>query len=294
MEPAGLRTAERARFALAWRCLDSADALSARAFREGAYEVSIKSDHSPMLDLEVRIERAIEASIRRAFPGDAVVGEELGGTAEEASLWVIDPIDGTSNFVEGLPAYAHMICYVRRARPRFSLVSAPLLGRRWWAVSGAGAFESGRRLTVSSVDRLEGARIAYGGLRDYGPDTQGMVRLITACARSRGFGNFLPHMLVAEGTYDIASSGAGGAVWDVVPLDLIVSEAGGRLTSLTGGLWSDGEAVVTSNGLLHTAALRKVGAVTQGPVVLRGASTGTPNPGPRSGPRTAPPAAASE
>ncbi|MEV5568313.1 inositol monophosphatase family protein, partial [Streptomyces sp. NPDC052196] len=138
--------------------MDVADSLSAQAFRNRAYTVSYKADGSPVLDVEVGIEREVGRRIRAAFPGDGILGEELGGSSEADRLWVVDPVDGTANFVEGVPIYAHMICYVRGGWPLFAAVSAPLLGRRWWAVAGQGAFEGGRRLSVSDVPRLAEAR----------------------------------------------------------------------------------------------------------------------------------------
>lgn len=278
---------EPTRFRVAWECLDVADALSAQAFRNRAYTVSYKADGSPMVDMEVAIEREMGRRIRAAFPSDGMLGEELGGSAEADSLWVVDPVDGTANFIEGVPIYAHMICYVRSGRPLFAAVSAPLLGRRWWAAAGQGAFEGGRRLSVSDVSRLAEARIGYGGLRDYGLRTEGFVRLIRACRRARGFGNFLPHMLVAEGTYELASSGDGGEPWDVMALELIVTEAGGRLTSMDGHPNRAGEAVLTSNGLLHAPALRVVneGSRSRAP----GAAAETPSRLPRHALRTVPP-----
>ncbi|MFA1538197.1 inositol monophosphatase family protein [Actinomadura monticuli] len=247
------------RFALAWNLLDRADELSAAAFRSGGYETWTKADGSPVTDVDMRVEDVLTGGIRAAFGADSVLAEEGGRIPGDSVQWVIDPLDGSANFIEGIPVYAHMVALLRAGSPVFALVSSPVLGRRWWAYRGCGAFERTRRVAASTTARLDGARIAYGGLRDYDPPSlDGLVRLIRRCMRSRGFGNFLPHMLVAEGTYDLASSGGGGEPWDVAPLGLIVEEAGGRMTSLRGGAWDAADPVLTSNAILHGEALRIV------------------------------------
>lgn len=243
------------RFALAWNLLDRADELSAAAFRGGGFETWTKADGSPVTDVDVRVEDMLTARIRAAFGADSILAEEGGHTPGDSVQWVIDPLDGSANFVERIPIYAHMVALLRAGSPVFAMVSAPVLGRRWWAYRGRGAFDRARRVAASGTTRLDRARIAYGGLRDYDPAAlDGLVRLIRRCMRSRGFGNFLPHMLVAEGTYDLASSGGDARPWDIAPLSLIVEEAGGRMTSLRGGTWGT-DAVLTSNAILHDAAL---------------------------------------
>jgi histidinol-phosphatase len=250
------------RFALAWNALDEADASSTAAFLARSHHLSLKSDGSPVTDVDVAIESALAASISRQFPHDVILGEELGGVPDASHLWIVDPIDGTSNFAEGIPIYAHLICYQESGYPSFALVSAPMLGKRWWAYRGAGSYESSERIRVSTTAVIGDAHISYGGLRDYREYTDGFVRLITACRRARGFGNFLPHMLVAEGTYDLASSGAGCKPWDVAPLHLIVHEAGGLLTGFDGsGCAADGP-ILTSNQRLHQDALAVVNGRT--------------------------------
>jgi histidinol-phosphatase len=216
----------------------------------------IKDDGSPVTSLDLEIERLFSSRIAADFPEDGVLGEELGGSrSEHGWTWIVDPIDGTANFIEGLPAYAHMVACQLQGETVFSLISAPMLERRWWAYRGLGAFRGGVPVGVSGTADLSAAKIAYGGLRDYAVRTPDVVRLITSCARSRAPGNFLSHVLVADGTYDLASSADGCSPWDVVPLRLLVSEAGGRLTDLDGGEWSAPGAVLSSNGLLHQAAL---------------------------------------
>jgi histidinol-phosphatase len=249
--------ADDERFLLAWDLLDRADELSAAAFRGGDFSVWTKDDGSPVTDVDIRIDRLLTEQVAAAFGGDAVLAEESGGAKDGTDMWIIDPLDGSANFVERVPVYAHMIARMRAGAAIFAMVSAPLLGRRWWAYRGRGAFQGAERISVSSTSEVDQARIAYGGLRDYDDaSAAGLVRLIRRCRRSRGFGNFLPHMLVAEGTYDLASSGTGGQPWDVTPLALIVEEAGGRLTALGGRPWTESDPLLTSNTMLHDAALK--------------------------------------
>src|ERR1700744_3428967 len=192
-----------ARFALAWNALDEADAYSTAVFDARSHRVSLKSDGSPVTDVDIAIQSALTANISSQFPSDVVFGEELGGVPDASHLWVVDTLDGTSNFVEGIPIYAHMISYKEFGELIFAVVSAPLLGKRWWAYRGAGSYERAERIRVSVTAAIGAARIAFGGLRDYPGYADGFVRLIRECRRARGFGNFLPHMLVAEGTYDL-------------------------------------------------------------------------------------------
>ncbi|MGO8767325.1 MAG: inositol monophosphatase family protein [Mycobacterium sp.] len=235
---------------------------STATFLARSHHVSLKSDGSPVTDVDIAIETAITARISCQFPRDAILGEELGGVPEASHLWIVDPIDGTSNFVEGIPIYAHLISYQESAHLIFALVSAPLLGKRWWAYRGAGSYQGAERIHVSTTAAIIEARISYGGLRDYPRYADGFVRLIRTCRRARGFGNFLPHMLVAEGTYDLASSGAGCKPWDVAPLHLIVGEAGGLLTAFDGtGFTADGP-ILASNGRLHQDALALINGLT--------------------------------
>lgn len=247
------------RLLLAWHALDEIDTMSVAAFQAGCHRVQIKADGSPVTDLELAIERVLVAGIRVEFPDDSVLGEESGLLCRGAGRWIIDPIDGTSNLLEGVPLYAHMVAYVHAGSMRFAVVSAPALRARWWACRGAGAFRGNERIAVSRKRDIAEARLGYGGLRDYDEcAAAGMVRLARRCLRSRGFGNFLPHMLVAEGTYDLASSGRGGGIWDIAPLALIVREAGGRITSLAGLERYGSGPILTSNSILHPAALAVV------------------------------------
>ena len=243
------------RLDLAWRLLDEADSLSLAAFRTGGHDVRRKPDGSPVTSVDLAVESLLADGIRGGFPGDVVLGEEYGATGEADDSWIVDPLDGTAHFVEGIPIYAHLLVRMHRDEPVFAVVSAPALGRRWWAVRGLGAFYGDERMGVSDTGDLARASIAYGGIADYGEHTEPFTTLVRSCARSRGFGNFFPHMLVAQGTYDLASSGGGGDVWDIAPLAFIVTEAGGAVTGFDGCAWDAARPVLTSNAALHGEAL---------------------------------------
>lgn len=265
MTPASAPPRLDERFALAWAIMDEADGISSSAHRSRGYRVDQKPDLTPVTDVDIRIEQVMLEAIARRFPADGILAEESGGAITPGEQWVIDPLDGTASFIEGLPVFAHMLAKTGGGAD-FAIVSAPLLGRRWWTYQDAGAYQGDRPVTVSSTDRVEQARICYGGLRDYAePDAAGLVRLARRCLRSRAFGNFLTAMLVAEGTYDLASIGAGGQPWDIAPLAMIVAAAGGCLTALSGRPWGRREAILVSNGRLHAEAARCIGAAKEAP-----------------------------
>lgn len=244
------------RFALAWALVDEMDQRSVRAFESGGLRAAVKDDGSPVTDLDRDLESHARYAIARDFPADAITGEEGGSTGLGLERWLIDPIDGTANLLEGVPIYAHQVAYGAPGVLQFSIVSAPVLRRRWWAVRGAGAQGLTGRLALSTAVRLDESSIAYGGLRDHGPDLERFVGLVVACRRARGYGNFLPHMLVADGTYDLGASAAGGAIWDVEPLQFIVEEAGGVATDLDGRAWREKAPLLTGNPAIHRAAIR--------------------------------------
>lgn len=251
---------EDERFAHAWAAIDEADATSRTIFRSRSFGVAAKDDGSLVTSCDTSIEQSLTAGITKTFPSDSILGEELSSraTGSETNLWVIDPIDATTNFIDAIPIYAHMIAFQRMGESVFSIISAPILGKRWWAYRGVGAFERHAKLRVSSTSSLAQARISFGSLHGYPGRSADFLRLVGACKSSRGFGNFFSHMLVAEGLYDLATSGAGCRLWDVIPVELIVREAGGRMTSLDNDSWQDHGPFLTSNNLLHEAAVMKL------------------------------------
>ena len=251
---------------LAHLLADDADSITMSRFKSLDLRVTSKPDLTPVSDADTAAEQAIRRTLSRARPRDAVHGEEMADTGWGPRRWVIDPIDGTKNFVRGVPVWATLIALVDDDRPVVGLVAAPALGRRWWAATGAGSWtgrslSSARRNTVSQVGGLEDASISYSSLgswRTVGRRTE-FLDLTESCWRSRAYGDFWSYMLVAEGAVDIATE-PDLAVYDMAALVPIVTEAGGRFTSLDGrdGCWG-GNALAT-NGLLHDEVLGRLGA----------------------------------
>jgi len=245
---------------------DDADSTAQARFKALDLHVMTKPDLTPVTDADQSVEQGIRRVLSRARPRDAVLGEETGSTGHSQRRWVVDPIDGTKNFVRGVPVWASLIALVDDGMPVVGLVSAPALGRRWWAATGSGAY-SGRSLSsakpihVSKVASLEDASMSYsstGSWRKVDRYDQ-FIGLADTCWRTRAYGDFWSYMLVAEGAVDIAAEPE-LEVYDMAALVPIVTEAGGRFTSLDGrdGCWG-GNAVAT-NGLLHDEVLGRLGA----------------------------------
>ncbi|MFN2589653.1 MAG: inositol monophosphatase, partial [Actinomycetota bacterium] len=184
---------------------DMADDMTLPAFRSRAFEVETKSDLTPVTEIDRGVERAVRKRVDRARPGEVVVGEEFG--AEDGDVrWIVDPIDGTKNFVRGIPVYGTLLALQRDGELVVGVASAPALGRRWWAVRGEGAFVDGTAIRVSSVGRLTDAQLCFGGLNAWrsAGRLDAFLDLAARCKRTRGFGDFWMHMLVAEGAADVA------------------------------------------------------------------------------------------
>jgi len=244
---------------------DAVERITMTRFRAEDLVVEAKPDLTLVSDADKAAEELIRGQLRRTRPRDAVEGEEFETTGHGPRRWVIDPIDGTHNFVRGVPAWATLISLVDNETPVLGLVAAPGLGRRWWAATGSGAW-SGRSLTaakrihVSRVSRMGDASLSYssiGSWRKVGRREE-FLALADDCWRTRAFGDFWSYMLVAEGAVDIAAEPE-LAVHDMAALVPIVLEAGGRFTSLAGkdGPWG-GNAVAT-NGILHDEVLERIG-----------------------------------
>ncbi|MGN6302238.1 MAG: histidinol-phosphatase [Angustibacter sp.] len=244
---------------------DQVDGLTMDRFRAADLEVDTKPDLTPVSDADVRAEELVRSQLKRTRPRDAVVGEELETTGHGQRRWVIDPIDGTKNFVRGVPVWATLIALVDDGEPVVGLVSAPALQRRWWAATGSGAW-TGRslsqatRINVSQVATVRDASLSYSSLGGWEQldRLEPFLDLTRLCWRTRAYGDFWSYMLVAEGAVDIACEPE-LAVHDMAALVPIVTEAGGRFTSLDGepGPWG-GNAVAT-NGLLHDEVLGLLG-----------------------------------
>jgi histidinol-phosphatase len=233
---------------LALELADTADAISSRSF--GAkLEVETKADLTPVTEAD----RAVELELRRllveARPDDAILGEEHGETPGAGGRrWLLDPIDGTRNFTRGIPVWGTLIALEEGGDVRVGVVSAPALGRRWWAERDGGAFANGERIRVSRIDRIEDAVLSFALDRQ-------LPEIASRAWHVRGFGDLWAHMLVAEGAVDAAVDAVGVSEWDLAAVQVIVEEAGGRLTDLAGERSLDSGTAVTSNGLLHAQIL---------------------------------------
>lgn len=234
-----------------------ADEITRPRFRAHDLVVESKPDLTPVTEVDRDAEKALRARIEAAQPGDGILGEEYGETAGAGPRrWILDPIDGTKSFVRGIPAWATLIALERDGEMVVGVVSAPALGRRWWAARGEGAFADGERIRVSRVSRLEDALLCFTSVTAF--DDYGLGEQFHALARrswaARGFSDYWGHVLVAEGSADIAVEPAMN-LWDNAALQVLVEEAGGRFTDLEGNRRVDGGDAVTTNGLLHEEVL---------------------------------------
>ncbi|HJQ45756.1 MAG TPA: histidinol-phosphatase [Amycolatopsis sp.] len=247
---------------LAGRLADAADAITTARFRARDLKVDSKPDRTPVTDADTAVEDAVRELLAGERPMDAVVGEERGGESWSAGrVWILDPIDGTKNFLRGAPVWATLIALVEDGTPTVGMISAPLLGRRWWAAQGAGAWSRDatgeRRISVSGVSSLEDAYLSTTHLGSWTEhhSREAYLALTDACWENRAFGDFWSHCLVAEGAIDLAAEAIVNP-WDVAAAQVLVAEAGGRFSDLSGKPRFDGGSALSSNGLLHDAALR--------------------------------------
>ncbi|WP_319448589.1 MULTISPECIES: histidinol-phosphatase [unclassified Mycobacterium] len=248
---------------LALQLADEADALTMERFGALDLRIETKPDLTPVTDADRGAEEALRATLSAQRPEDALLGEEFGGTAVFAGRqWVLDPIDGTKNFVRGVPVWATLISLLVDGVPQVGVVSAPALGRRWWAGAGTGAFTSfggkSRRISVSGVDELGSASLSFSDLTTGWDDGRAkFLDLNDAVWRVRGYGDFWSYCLVAEGAVDIAAEPE-VKLWDLAALDILVREAGGRFTSVDGSPGPHGGSAVATNGLLHDRVLARL------------------------------------
>ncbi|GEE03916.1 putative monophosphatase [Gordonia spumicola] len=247
--------------ALALALATAADALTSARFGALDLQVDSKPDLTPVSDADLACERLLREELSAARPDDAVLGEEFGGDPLlEGRQWVLDPIDGTKNFVRGVPVWSTLIALLVDGVPVVGVVSAPALNRRWWASAGGGAFTSHdgveRAIGVSGVPDVESASLAFSSLsgwKDRGIRDR-FIDLTDRVWRVRGYGDFFNYCLVAEGAVDVTAEPE-VSLWDLAPLDILVREAGGRFTSLDGVDGPAGGSAVASNGLLHDDVL---------------------------------------
>jgi len=240
---------------------DAADDITMRRFRSVDLRVESKPDLTPVTDADLAVEESLRNVLSRARPRDAMLGEEYGHTGSSQRCWVIDPIDGTKNFVRGVPVWATLIGLMAEDEVIAGVVSAPALGRRWWAARDGGAW-TGKGLTkatacrVSRVSSLSDASLSFSGLSSWEragklPELLGLSRKVW---RTRAYGDFWSHVLVAEGAIDISAE-TDVTLWDLAALQIIVEEAGGAFTDLSGIPRPDRGSAVCTNGLLHQEVL---------------------------------------
>jgi histidinol-phosphatase len=248
---------------LALSLADIADAITLDRADAADLRVKRKPDRTPVTDADLAVEDAIRAVLTQQRPQDAVLGEEGGGpTGQRAGrIWLLDPIDGTKNFLRGVPVWATLIALVAHGRPVVGVISAPALRRRWWAATGGGAhtrdMDGTRPIAVSGVSDLADAYVSTTHLGSWVEhrSRESYLALVDACWENRAFGDFWQHCLVAEGAIDLAAEPIVNP-WDVAAAQVLVEQAGGRFTDLDGIARYDGGTALSSNGLLHDAALR--------------------------------------
>lgn len=236
---------------------DTADSLTLARFRSLDLRVTQKPDLTPVTDADEAVEDAIRSALKRARPRDAVHGEEREDTGWGPRRWIIDPIDGTKNFVRGVPVWATLIALMQGDEVVAGVVSAPALSRRWWASKGDGAYVgtsllNGSRIKVSQVSSVSDASLSYSSIAGWisSGNGQAFVDLMRECWRTRAYGDFWSYMLLAEGAVDIATEPS-LALYDMAALDIIVREAGGVFTNIAGTPGPVGPGALATNKQLH-------------------------------------------
>ncbi|USQ77150.1 inositol monophosphatase family protein [Ornithinimicrobium cryptoxanthini] len=240
---------------------DSVERFTLDSFRAQDLDVQFKEDGTLVSRADTHTEELLRHQLGRTRPRDVVQGEELPTTGHGNRRWILDPIDGTVNYVRGVPVWATLIGLVVDDVPVVGLVAAPALNRRWWAATGSGSW-TGRslsratRISVSDTSRIEHSSLSYADLNSWSdhPRREGFLRLAGRCWRTRAYGDFWSHVLVAEGAVDIGIEPA-LAVHDMAALAPILTEAGGRLSDLDGTDGPFGSSAVSSNGQLHDGIL---------------------------------------
>ncbi len=240
---------------------DEADAAALAGFRQDL-QITTKPDRSLVTQVDQAIERRLSERILAAHPDHGLIGEEEGETRPEAAVrWYLDPIDGTHNFIRGVPLFGTLIGVARDGEMQVGIISAPALHERWFAWRGGGSWVAGapgaptgppRRIHVSAVGRLEDAQLVYSSATDIEPEAPGFRALMRRAWRDRGFGDFWGYALVAEGAAE-AMIEVGMHAWDLAGPLVVLEEAGARVTDFDGRRTIDGSTMLASNGLLHEA-----------------------------------------
>lgn len=242
---------------LALRIADAADAVSMQRFDAADLDVQTKPDSTHVTEADLATERAIRTLIERERPSDAIFGEEYGVSGESNRQWIIDPIDGTANYLKGIPMWSTLIALQIDGVPRVGVVSQPAIGRRWWGATSLGAWTNTpaggeRRLTVSSVDSLADASVSFQSIGQWreADELDALDRLTSSVWRDRGYGDAWPYMLLAEGRLEFVAE-FGVKEYDIAPHVPIVLEAGGRFTSYAGDDSISDRSSLATNGVLH-------------------------------------------
>lgn len=251
----------RADLDLALRLADAADAASMSRFDAADLDVRLKADASHVTEADLATERALRDLLETERPGDGVFGEEYGVTGDSARQWIIDPIDGTANYLKGIPMWTTLIALAIDGVPRVGVASQPAIGRRWWAASGLGAWTNTptgetKRLAVSAVDTIADSSVSFqsiGQWRDAGK-LDALERLTSSVWRDRGYGDAWPYMLLAEGRLEFVAE-FGVKEYDIAALVPIVTEAGGKFTSFEGNDSLSDLSSLATNRVLHSAYL---------------------------------------
>jgi histidinol-phosphatase len=253
---------------LALGLADVADGITLGRFRADDLVVETKPDLTPVSEADRAVERAVRERLADLRPDDQVYGEEFGGEEARpgARRWIVDPIDGTKSYVRGIPVWATLLALEEDGEMVAGVVSAPALGRRWWAARGQGAFASDglaaepRRLRVSAVRELGDAQLCFGGLQEWreAGRLEALVELAARCWHTRGYGDFWSYMLVAEGALEIGLDPT-VSLWDLAAPMIIVQEAGGRFTDQSGTATAGGGNAIATNGLVHDAVRAIIG-----------------------------------
>lgn len=249
--------------ALALKLVDQADIITMNRFRAIDLRVDAKPDSTPVTEADQAVEQYIRDELASNYPNDGVIGEEHPDTGLDSNRqWIIDPIDGTKNYVRGVPVWATLIALSEDGELKLGVVSAPALGRRWWAVAGQGAFTRDvdatiRPIHVSDVAKLSDASLSYSDVTGWEGFDSALGDLQNATWRSRAYGDFWSHVMVAEGVVDIAIEPE-LSVWDMAAFIAIVREAGGTVTGLDGSDALTHKSAVTTNSVLHADVLKVI------------------------------------
>lgn len=243
--------------AFARELAEIAASISARWADDGAGGIRHKHDSTPVTDTDVAIERALRAAVLDRFPDDGFLGEEEGLTSGGARTWVVDPIDGTRNLIDGIQLWTTLIALADRGAPVVGIVHAPALNERYEAVVGQGATLNGQPIRVSEVSALGDAMVLHSAAEEWmrGPYWDGFCSVAAAARRTRGVSDAWGHMLVARGSADVLLEHEPCGPWDWSAVQVIVEEAGGALTTLEGTAPTPGSSLLSSNGPLHASVV---------------------------------------